>query len=75
MDAVLSVSAEAAATFVGAALGPDVLHGFLLGNFLVVIFKRTTPVAGATSAPTAKNEMALSAGSIGARWYRLRQEP
>jgi voltage-gated potassium channel Kch len=73
VDAVLSVSAEAAATFVGAALGPDVLHGFLLGDFLVVIFKR--PLApGPTPSPAARNEIPLTVGAIGARWYRLRQE-
>ena len=38
MDAVLSVSAAAAPTFVGAALCPDVLHGFLLGDWLIVVF-------------------------------------
>jgi voltage-gated potassium channel Kch len=43
VDAVLSVAAESAATFVGAALGPDVLHGFLLGGFLVVIHKQPGP--------------------------------
>jgi hypothetical protein len=74
MDAVLSVSGEAAATFVGAALGPDVLHGFLLGDFLVVIFRWTTSVADATSGPAARNELVLPTGGVGARWYRLHQE-
>jgi Trk K+ transport system NAD-binding subunit len=71
VDVVLSVSAEAAATFVGAALGPGVLHGFMLGDYLVVIFRCA---AGAAPAPAANNELRFPAGDIGARWYRLRPE-
>lgn len=41
VDAVLSVSGESAPTFVAAALGPDVLHGFILDDRLVAIYKRT----------------------------------
>jgi Trk K+ transport system NAD-binding subunit len=69
---VLSVSAEAAPTFVAAALGPHVLHGFLLGAWLVAIFQ--CPAAGPTPAAAARNELALSSGGIGLRWRHLLQE-
>jgi Trk K+ transport system NAD-binding subunit len=41
VGAVLSVSAAAAPTFVGAALCPDTLQGVLLPDHLVLIFSRT----------------------------------
>jgi Trk K+ transport system NAD-binding subunit len=40
LDAVLSVSGAAAPTFVGAALGPDAIHGFLLDKWLIVVFRQ-----------------------------------
>ena len=73
VDSVLSVSAEAAGTFVGAALGPEVLHGFVLGEFLVVIFRH--PAAAATPrGSTSSNELSLEAAGVGVRWYPLRKE-
>jgi len=41
VDAVLSVSGSAAPTFVGAALYPNVLRGFLARNALVLLLHRT----------------------------------
>jgi Trk K+ transport system NAD-binding subunit len=38
MDAVLSVSAAAAPTFVAAALCPNLLHGFLLGDWMLAVY-------------------------------------
>jgi len=53
MDAVLSVSAAAAPTFVAAALCPHALHGFLLGDWLLAVFHQTVrddcPEAGMTA--------------------------
>jgi Trk K+ transport system NAD-binding subunit len=46
MDAVLSVSAVAAATFAGAALTPGAHHGLVLGNYLIVLFTRRIPDPG-----------------------------
>ncbi len=48
VDAVLSVSAAAAPTFVGSILCPGVLQGIVLGNHLVLVFHRTK---GPDSAP------------------------
>ena len=41
VDAVLSVSAAAAPTFVGSILCPGVLRGMVLRNYLVLVFHRT----------------------------------
>jgi voltage-gated potassium channel Kch len=41
VDGVMSVSGEAAPTFVVSALRPDIVHGFRLGDWLVGIFERS----------------------------------
>ena len=41
IDAVLNVSSASAPTFVGSILCPDVLHGLVLQDYLVLVFHRT----------------------------------
>jgi voltage-gated potassium channel Kch len=68
MDAVLSVAGEAASTFVAAALRPDVIHGFRLGNHLVGIFHRSAAAAGAAARPSPR-ERVLLVRPAGSRRY------
>jgi voltage-gated potassium channel Kch len=58
LDAVLSVAGEAASTFVAAALRPDVIHGFRLGNHLVGVFHRTAG-AGPAARPSPRERVLL----------------
>ena len=51
VDAVLSLAAEAAPTFVGAALFEDVLRGFVLGDRLCLVVRRTREAATAVERP------------------------
>jgi Trk K+ transport system NAD-binding subunit len=67
MDAVLSVSAAAAPTFVAAALCPQTLHGFLLDDWLLSVFHR---VAGEETCP-AENQSLLFIKRAGASRYEL----
>jgi voltage-gated potassium channel Kch len=73
VDAVLSVSAAAAPTFVGSILCPGVLQGIVLCNRLVLVFHRTK---GPESAPPEAaggflrdNESALWVKTAGAKSY------
>jgi voltage-gated potassium channel Kch len=66
VDAVLSVAGESASTFVAAALRPDVIHGFRLGNHLVGIFQHK---AGKAVAPAAHSERVLLSRPSGSTRY------
>jgi len=63
-DAVLSVSSGAAASFAAAALGKNVLFGFVLHDHLLALFRQTpghdTPASSSHSVPSAPNEKSLA---------------
>ncbi|MCC6124956.1 MAG: NAD-binding protein [Pirellulales bacterium] len=63
IDAVLSVSGAAAPTFVGSILCPDMLHGMVLDDHLVLFFDRLIPPGSAQLGRPAgrieENELAL----------------
>jgi Trk K+ transport system NAD-binding subunit len=74
VDAVLSVSAAAAPTFLGSVLCPDVLQGIVLCDHLVLVFHRTVeagpPAAASSAASLGTNEAALLVKPLGASAYR-----
>jgi len=75
LDAVLSVSAAAAPTFVASIFCPGVLQGLVLCNHLVVIFHRTIGETSLGPGPPcgmlAENEAVLWAKPAGAETYRV----
>jgi len=75
LDAILSVSAAAAPTFVASALCRGVLQGLVLGKHLVVIFQQTiggtSPAAAARCGTLDGHEAILWARPAGARTYRV----
>jgi Trk K+ transport system NAD-binding subunit len=63
VESVLSVSGAAAPTFIGSVLCPDMLHGLVLNDCLVLLFHRTisagSPLEGCSASRIAENESAL----------------
>jgi Trk K+ transport system NAD-binding subunit len=63
VDSVLSVSGAAAPTFVGSVLCPDMLHGIVLDDCLVLIFDRVilsgSPFVGCPANRMTENDAAL----------------
>ncbi len=69
MNAVLSVSAAAAPTFVAAALCPHTLHGFLLDDWLLCVFRRVVGRQTAQADGPAENHALLFVKRAGAARY------
>jgi Trk K+ transport system NAD-binding subunit len=70
VEAVLSTSAVAAPAFVGATLCPEAVTGFVLGDHLVVLTRRTVGAPGFSPA-AAGGERALLVRSAGQTGLRL----
>jgi Trk K+ transport system NAD-binding subunit len=75
--AVLSGSAVVAPTFVGAALCPETLSGFVLGNHLVVLCQRKAGAVAAASCGTAGEHVLLvtRSGEAGPRTLEPGEPP
>ncbi|MGA2253703.1 MAG: NAD-binding protein [Thermoguttaceae bacterium] len=75
LDAVLSVSAASAPTFIGSILCPGVLQGIVLRNYLVLVFHRIMGCGplqpGMPDGSLAENEAALWVKPVGAAAYRV----
>ena len=74
LDAVLSMSAASAPSFVAAALQPDVLQAFVLSDYLVAVFSRTVAAGsayiGRSPVDMAEDESAFFVKPAGARKYQ-----
>ena len=74
LDAVLSMSAAAAPTFVASALCPDVLQAIVLSDHLVAVFSRTiapgSPDIGRSPLSMAEHESAFFFKPAGAGQYQ-----
>jgi hypothetical protein len=68
-DAVLSVSAAAAPTFVAAALCPGALFGFLLGDRLLAVFHRVVSDDASAAGTAGENQCILLVKRAGAARY------